>query len=556
MIKFMNASQERILIVESNPEISDLIGRQTLQPLGYHVDVISASADALQKVTQLTPDVIIADLNLPGLSGKDLLVALSSQGVDAPIIVIAPKGMEGDVIQAFRLGAADFLSWPVREAEVVSAVERLLKLVRSRGERESLARQLKQTNQELQRRVRELTTIFAIGKAVISTNDQQTLFDKIVEGGVFITESDTGWLLVREDRTKSFLLRAHRNLPKEFAARVDQPWDDGVSSLVALSGESLTMHGEPLKRFKIAKMGQAILVVPVKVKKEIIGLLVMARQNLQPFSTSQQALLEAVADYASISLVNARLFHALQERVISLQQKVDNSQAGEHIQGEVLQSVCNELNTSLGLIQTQIASFLKQNNQLSSEQLSTLEAIQTQVHGMLDVISSSKNLTGGPHNHQFVVVDMVNLVREAISRYQPLVRKIGTTFYTDLPSSPVMVQADPAQIARVLDGLLSNAVKFSSAGSHITLGLEVENNQTAHLTIRDQGIGINLKHLNRIFEPQVAKSRQQIPSRYSGIGIPLYLIRDIVRAHGGKIWVESQTGKGSTFHFTLPPVNS
>src|SRR4030042_1350619 len=87
--------QERILIVENDPETGDVIGRQTLQPLGYRVQVVSAAAQAIQEAVRFAPDVIIANLNLPGLSGKDLLVALSSQGSDVPVIVIAPKEQEG-----------------------------------------------------------------------------------------------------------------------------------------------------------------------------------------------------------------------------------------------------------------------------------------------------------------------------------------------------------------------------------------------------------------------------------------------------------------------------
>ena len=161
----MRTPQERILIVENDPETGDVIGRQTLQPLGYRVQVVGAAAQAIQEAVRFAPEVIIANLSLPGLSGKDLLVALSSQGIEVPVIVIATKEQEGDVIQAFRLGAADYLRWPVREAEVVSAVERVLKQVRSKSERETLSRQLKQTNQELQRRVRELTTIFRSRKS-------------------------------------------------------------------------------------------------------------------------------------------------------------------------------------------------------------------------------------------------------------------------------------------------------------------------------------------------------------------------------------------------------
>ena len=90
-----------------------------------------------QEISRFVPDVVVTDMNLPDLSGKDLVVALSSQGIEAPVIVISHQGMEGDLIQAFRLGANDFLIWPVREAEVVLAVERVLKQVRSRRERET-----------------------------------------------------------------------------------------------------------------------------------------------------------------------------------------------------------------------------------------------------------------------------------------------------------------------------------------------------------------------------------------------------------------------------------
>jgi GAF domain-containing protein len=142
------------------------------------------------------------------------------------------------------------------------------------------------------------------------------LFDKIVEGAVYITEADCGWLLLRDERVRTFMLGACRNMPKSVSEKLNQPWDDGISSLVALSGEALSIHGEPLQRFKVAKLGQSVLVVPVKVNKEVVGLMVVVRKSAQPFGASNQALLEAVADYASISMVNVRLFKALDERAL------------------------------------------------------------------------------------------------------------------------------------------------------------------------------------------------------------------------------------------------
>src|SRR5574340_1667292 len=103
----MASPRENVLVVESDPDISDLIVRQTLTPMGYKVSVAHEGPAAIQQALKTSPDLIIANLNLPGLSGKDLLVAFSSQGIRAPLIIIAEKGQESDVIQAFRLGAND-----------------------------------------------------------------------------------------------------------------------------------------------------------------------------------------------------------------------------------------------------------------------------------------------------------------------------------------------------------------------------------------------------------------------------------------------------------------
>jgi DNA-binding response OmpR family regulator len=344
----MAAPKERILLVENDPVISDLIARQSLQPLGYRVQVLRSANTAIQEAMRLSPDLIITNLNLPGLSGKDLLVALASQGLDAPVIVISEKGRESDVIQAFRLGANDYLSWPAREAEVVSAVERVLKQVRSRKEREQLEKQLNQLNQQLHQRVRELTTIFAIGKAVISVTDQRLLFEKIVEGAMYITEADTGWLLVRQDRSKNFTLAAARNLPKSIQGLLGQTWDDGISSLVGLSGEPLSLHGDPIKRFKVSGLGEAVLIVPIKVKSEVVGLLVVLRKTARPFGPGNQALLEAVADYASISMVNARLFRVLEERAQNLQQSVEATHKDLRQRDEALGQLRKDLQSPLG----------------------------------------------------------------------------------------------------------------------------------------------------------------------------------------------------------------
>ena len=309
----MPSAGDRILLVENDPEISDLIARQTLKSVGYQVTVVSDSSSAIKSALQTPPDLIIADLNLPGLTAKDLLYALTSQGVDTPLLVIASKGQEHDIIQAFRLGAADYILWPSRDAEILAVVERVLKGVHNIRDNQRLDLQVSEINQELQRKVRELTAIINIGKAVISITDQRFLFQKIVDGAAQVADTKIAWLLVRDQESKAFLLTSHLGLPDVWAKKMNMPLDDGVSSLVALSGETLSMSGDPLLRFRIVNLGKSVCVVPIKVQSEVIGMLVVVRKEARPFTKTEETLLEAVSDYASISLVNSRLFRALND---------------------------------------------------------------------------------------------------------------------------------------------------------------------------------------------------------------------------------------------------
>ncbi len=374
----MAPSGERILIVESDPDISDLIARQALRPLGYNTAIVEEAATAIKQAIQTPPDLIIANLNLPGLSGKDLIAALMSQGISAPLVVVAEKGQESDAIQAFRLGAVDALFWPARDAEVVRVVERALNQTRETRARQQLAQQLQMTNQELQRKVRELTTILAMGKAVVSITNQRQLFDRIVEGALQVSEADLGWLMLRDERSGTFLLTAYSNLPPGWAKKLNQPLDDGISSLVTLSAETLTIHGTPLQKFKVASLGKSAAVVPIKIQNEVIGLLVVVRKADREVEAEDQALLEAVADFASISLVNARLFRALEENAEAAKA---NAQQGHVMLESWRQSIQEEMQASLHYLE---ALRLSKPGALSEYQKQALEAIQISMQKLLD----------------------------------------------------------------------------------------------------------------------------------------------------------------------------
>jgi signal transduction histidine kinase len=141
------------------------------------------------------------------------------------------------------------------------------------------------------------------------------------------------------------------------------------------------------------------------------------------------------------------------------------------------------------------------------------------------------------------------VVAEAIESFQESAAANGISLATEIPRTLPPALFDHARILQVLSNLLSNAIKFSPAGSSVVLRVERERGYL-RFAVADRGVGIASEQLDTIFMRfvQVAKTERR------GVGLGLYISKCIVQGHGGRIWVESQPGKGSTFFFTIPIV--
>jgi DNA-binding response OmpR family regulator/signal transduction histidine kinase len=547
----MVASKDRILVVENDPLISDLIGRQALQPMGYQVQVISDASSAIPETQRFSPDLLIVDFNLPDLSGKDFLVALNSQGITTPVIVLAQKDMQGDIIQAFRLGAADYLTWPVKDAEIITVVERALKQVRERRERDRLAQRLQQTTQELQSRLRELTILFTVGKAVTSVTDQRILFDRIIQGAIKVTQSDLGWFLLHDEINKTYLLAAHHNLPASMAGRLNKPWDDGISSLVATSGEPLSIFGDPLKRFAISNLGRTALIVPIKAQKQVIGLLAVMRKIPAAFSQSDQNLLEAVSDYASISLVNARLFRALDERARTAQHNADLAELGEKIKFGLLSATRKELHRPIESALKSTRKIMENSPaELMPEQLKELETIKNNLNHACKTVEWLGAIQPGMQTRTGAFqLNEVGL--HSARQFQPIALQRKLILSEKISPEPVSVLADASHVALVLDSLLTRAINLSPHGKQVTLRIDKMESGLPHIMVGDSSPDIDTEALTHLFDKGFKESNPP-PDHFDGIGIELDLIKEIILAYDGQIWAENQPGGGVAIHITLP----
>lgn len=320
---------EKILVAEGDSDVLDLVAKQVLEPMGYTVGAAPNGPTALQMAVKLQPDIIFVALDLPGLSGADLLTALRSQGTLAYVIALAAKGQEHHMLQAFRLGARDYLVKPIREAELVTALDRSLEELRLRRDREQLAQKLGAANQQLEKRLKELTTLYGIGKAVSAVTDFSQLIARLMEGAQQVTEGELAWLLLADEgKSDKLVLRAVKNIPPLAGLKLNQPWEDGLSSMLMLSGEGITLAGEPLSRMKAGQVAKAVVASPIKAKDQVLGVLAVGNKTGKPFIERDQAMLSAVADYASVALVNARLFQEVEARAQRLQKAYEELSKG------------------------------------------------------------------------------------------------------------------------------------------------------------------------------------------------------------------------------------
>lgn len=300
----MTTSNARVLLVENHPEIIDLISHQALLPLGYHVEVVPDADSAIEQIPKFTPDLIICDLNPLGLSSMDLMIAIRSRGLQIPLVVIAKKGQEMDVIQAFRSGARDFLLWPARDAEVVSVVDTCFHQIRNDQARQKVEQTLKKTIQELQQRVHQSITLIAICRKIILTRDEPTLLEKLVESAVYLGRSNYGLLMLLNGSTNEFELASSWNLPESWVNKDWKELSDWINKSSVITGKMIQVQESILEQLGMDSRCRSAIIIPINLDQKVIGLFLLGREVDVAFEKDIQSFLKILADYASISLVN------------------------------------------------------------------------------------------------------------------------------------------------------------------------------------------------------------------------------------------------------------
>jgi signal transduction histidine kinase/putative methionine-R-sulfoxide reductase with GAF domain len=422
-----------------------------------------------------------------------------------------------------------------------------------------LFQELEARTSELARSVGELKALGEVGQAVSSTLDLQTVLSTIVGHAVQLSGTDSGVIYEYDEGGQEFHLRASHRMEEELveairAAPIRQ--GEGATGRATTTRAPVQVInlleerelGATRLRPIAARLGyRSVLAVPLLREERILGALTVWRKQAGSFSPEVVQLLQTFATQSALAIQNARLFREIEDKGRQLE-------AANRHKSEFLANVSHELRTPLNAI-IGFSEVLGERlfGELNEKQAEYTEDILSSGRHLLSLINDILDLSkieAGRMELEVTTFHMPDAIENALLLIRERASRHGIKLERIIDDRLGDFTGDERKVKQVLVNLLANAVKFTPEGGCIKV--EARLGDSAVITsVTDTGVGIAREDHEAIFE-----EFRQVGSNYAqkreGTGLGLSLTRKFVEMHGGKIWVESELGKGSTFTFTLP----
>jgi signal transduction histidine kinase len=420
-----------------------------------------------------------------------------------------------------------------------------------------LLTELQARTADLTRSVSQLTALGEVGRAVSSTLDLETVLTTIVSRAVQLSGLDGGVVFEYDAAAAEFVQRAQTETPGALAEarrtnRIRR--GEGVLGQTAITLEpvqvsDITLPGAYAGRLRenLIESGiRAILAVPMVYESHLIGCLGVTRNSPGEFPAETVELLRTFATQSALAIQNARLFREIADK--SRQLEV----ASQH-KSEFLANMSHELRTPLNAI-IGFSELLAERlygdlNEKQEEYLGDIHASGQHLLSLINDILDLSKIEAGRMELELTDFDLPTAVDNALTLIRERAGRRGIALHQAMDQQLGQIRGDERKIKQVLLNLLSNAIKFTPEGGRIEVRAK-QVDRSVVVSVTDTGVGIAPEDQEAIFEEfrQVGTADKKV----EGTGLGLALSRKLIELHGGRIWVESQMGEGSTFTFTIP----
>ncbi len=524
---------EHILVADDEADVLDVAIRALTRD-GYEVTGVANGLAAVEEARRQHYELFIADVKMPGMNGLRAFRTIKTFSPDTIGLIITGFGTLEMAIEAVRLGVNAFMLKPFGPDELCAAVARALE-----------NRRLAQENA----RLRALLPLHELTHALVATKDLDSLASQVVDLAARETKADGCSLLLVDDAKQELYLAAASGWETTPATASRLKIGQGIAGWVAKTGEPMRLQGTlprigAFAGFTPGEGAASAVCLPLTVKQKPVGVISLVKAaGGPPFTEAENELLTILAAGAAVAIENARLFTHLQQAYERLAEL-------DHRKSEFIAVAAHELRSPLAAVITYATLIEGGSDEATRSHLNVILEAATRLHLLLDDMLNLRELEAGTtvlHPEPVVVAEAVT---QALNSFAHLIQAREQNVVVDLPSSLPPVFADPQKLQIILLNLISNAVKFTPNRGRITLQGATEDGNLV-ISVHDTGIGIPESERERIFERfyQVADSLRR---EQGGLGLGLSIAKGMVELHGGRIWVESQVGRGSTFSFALP----
>ncbi len=551
----MNAetlTSRTILLVDDEPANLDLLegflGSEGYQALVRTTD----SRQVLALMDEHRPDLVLLDLHMPFKDGHTVLRELQAH-VPAddyvPVLVLTADVTSEARERALSGGARDFLTKPFDVVEVLLRVHNLLETrvlyLRQRDAREAAERGerraafLAEASRVLASSFDTCTTLAQLARLAVPA-----LADLCV---VDLRRGDDGYVQIgaaHVDAEKEGMIRSIA--PREHPRRhpLEEMFDAGEPVLLPEVPELLLRQiagagNGQLNELMDVLAPRSAMVIPLQVgDRQIGGITLVSAESGRVFGEDDLALARELADRAAMAVENARLFA--------------QAQAATRERDEMLAVVAHDLRNPLSTVSLGAELLLDTTpddgtRTFERRHLATVKRSAERMNRLIQDLLDVTRVAGGKLVMAPQEESLTQLFAEAAAMLRPLADTRGIELRTRGTEQLPRLSVDGARIIQVISNLVGNALKFTPEGGTVTLGVDWEPGEL-HVSVADTGAGISPEQLPHVF----GRFWQANDADRRGLGLGLTIARGIVEAHGGRIWVESEPGVGSIFHFTLP----
>jgi signal transduction histidine kinase len=416
--------------------------------------------------------------------------------------------------------------------------------------------ELQERTTELTRSVGELRALGEVGQAISSTLDLRAVLSTIVTRATHLSGTDAGVIYEYDEQREIFVPRATEHLEADIVeTMLATPVRKGEGATGRLAEvpepnqvpDILVAPAESRVRGALVRAGyRALLAVPLVREDHLLGGLTVIRKAAGAFAPEGIELLRTFATQSALAIQNARLFLEIEDK--SRQLEV----ASQH-KSEFLANMSHELRTPLnaiiGFSEVLGERLFGDLNKKQEEYLKDIHASGQHLLSLINDILDLSKIEAGRMELELADFNLPTAIDNALTLVRERAGRRGIALHQAADEGLGQIRGDERKIKQVLLNLLSNAIKFTPDGGRIDVRARPVD-RSVEVSVSDTGVGIAPEDQEAIFEEfrQVGTAAKKV----DGTGLGLALSRKFIELHGGRIWVQSQVGAGSTFTFTLP----